>query len=315
MSTVAVFGGTGFIGREVVRRALTSAPGASPLGNAKIVVASRSLPSDYPFAGRVEFRPADVTRPDTLAPALEGVETVIQALSFPTAPIEIPRRGWTYLHVDGQGSENLVRAARAAGVKRYLYVSGAGAGEMRRENWFRAKDMAEAAVRANFPNDFTILRPSWIYGPGDRSMNKFLFFAKYLPFFPVFGDGMNKIQPVFVEDVAKAILAAVASPAARTKTYGLGGPETLTMRQIAETIFRVTNDRPILGILPHPIPLMKIPAFFAEFLPVPPLSRGMIDFVTMEAQVSLDAARADLGFDPVPLAEGLRRYVPHTSRV
>lgn len=306
MKTVAVFGGTGFLGTEVVRRLVLEKP-----FDDRVVVVSRNPRPDHPCASRVAFRRADVTRPETLPPALEGVDVVVQAVQFPTAPIEVPRKGWTYMRVDGAGTEALAEAARKAGVKRFLYLSGAGAGEERRENWFRAKDRAEAAVRANFPNDYTIFRPSWVYGPGDRSMNKFLAFARYLPFFPVFGDGRNRIQPLYVEDLARAVCAAIETDASRAKTYGLGGPEVLTMREVAEVVFRAVSRRPPLGVVPHPIPLMKAIGFFAELIfPVPPISRGMIDFVTMEALVDNSLAASDLGFRPLPLAKGLARYVP-----
>lgn len=304
---IAVVGGTGFVGGEIVRQLVSSRIALEQ--GIKIVVVSRHAPDPFPFAGRAEFRSGDVTRPETLAPALDGVDCVIQALQFPNAPVENPSRGWTYGKVDGEGTEHLAVAARAAGVRRYLYVSGAGAGENRKESWFRAKDRAESAVKSNFPMDHTILRPNWIYGPGDRSMSKFVFFAKALPLFPLIGDGRNRIQPLFVEDAARAVLTALHSDVARGKTYGLGGPETLTMRQVAEVIFRVVGERPLLGAIAHPIPFMKLAGFFAEFLPTPPISRGMIDFVTGESLVSSDAARADLAFSPLSLEAGLRRYL------
>ncbi len=304
---VAIVGGTGFVGGEIVRQLVASRQAYE--AGTEIVVVSRREPDVFPFAGRAEFRPGDVTRPETLAPALEGIDCVVQALQFPNAPVEDPSREWTYLKVDGQGTEHLAAAARAAGVRRYLYVSGAGAGENRKESWFRAKDRAEAAVRSHFPNDHTILRPNWIYGPGDRSMSKFVFFARALPFFPLIGDGRNRIQPFFVEDAARAVVSALGSDAAKGKTYGLGGPDILTMRQVAETIFRVVGERPPLGLIPHPIPFMKLAAVFAGLLPTPPISGGMIDFVTGESLVSIDAARADLAFSPLPLEAGLRRYL------
>lgn len=284
---IVVAGGTGFIGGAVVRALARAGRG--------VRAASRRTG-------------LDVGRPETLGPALAGATTVVQALQFPTHPVEIPRRGWTYEAVDGAGTERLIEAARAAGVRRYIYLSGAGAGRGRPEPWFRAKDRAEAAVRAS-GLDWTILRPSWVYGPGDRSLQRFVAFVRYLPFFPMIGDGRTRVAPLFVDDLAALVVRALDEPRAVGRAFDLGGPEDLEMRDVVRTMVRVLGVRRPYPIVPHPKPFMKAVAAVLELLPTPPLSRGMIDFVTMEAPVDDREARHLLGWRPRRLEEALQTYL------
>ena len=114
---------------------------------------------------------------------MNGVETVVGCQQFPNSPIEDPKRGYTFEEVDARGTENLVQAAKAAGVQKYVYLSGSGAAPDAERHWYRAKWRAERAVRES-GMQFVILRPSWVYGPEDRSLNRFLGMSRYLPFVP-----------------------------------------------------------------------------------------------------------------------------------
>ena len=127
-----------------------------------------------------------MTRPATLGPALVGVDTLVISLAIRNSPIEAPRRGQTFEKVDAAGTEALVAAAVLAGVRRLVYVSGAGAAADASRHWFRAKWRAEEAVRGSGIT-YTIFRPSWIYGPGDHSLNRFLGMSRWLPFVPQIG--------------------------------------------------------------------------------------------------------------------------------
>ena len=296
MSPITVVGGTGFIGGAVVR-ALEAAG-----RNEKAPVRSVSRRTGL-----------DVTRPETLRGALDGTGTLVQALQFPTHPVEIPRRGWTYEHFDGLGTENLVAEAKRAGVRRYVYVSGAGVRPGRREAWFRAKHRAEEAVRTSgIP--WTILRPSWVYGPGDRSLNKFVAFVRYLPFFPMIGTGEEKVAPLFVDDLAALVVRALDDPRTVNAVFEVGGPEAIEMNEIVRTLVRVLGVRRPYPIVPHPKSFMKTVAWFLEFPPTPPLSRDAVDFVTMEEPVDDRAARDVLGWNPRRLEEALRAYLPPAAR-
>src|SRR5205823_3128586 len=130
----------------------------------------------------------DVQDATTLPSAVEGAEAVIQTLTFPTFPVEKKSRGFTFEEFDHLGTARLVRAAASAKVGRFVYSSGSGAAPDAPKTWFRAKWRGEQAVRHS-GIEAVIIRPSWVYGSEDRALNRFVTFARRLPFVPVVGDG------------------------------------------------------------------------------------------------------------------------------
>ena len=297
---ILVSGGTGFIGSEIVQRLLGE---PSP---ARITVGTRSPERHKEGDSRISWIRADVGDSASLERATQGQEVVIHCVQFPNAPIENTRRGWTYLQVDGAGSVRMVEAAKKSSVRRFIYLSGAGAGRGRKEPCFLAKAMAEEAILRS-GMEYVILRPSWIYGHGDRSMNRFARMARFLPFLPVIGDGRTKVQPVFVRDVAGAAARAVTSAKATNQLFELGGPEELTMDEIMKRVLRVLGKRRFL--LHHPTGLMKLAAQFLKFLPGPPLTPGAVDFLTMENPVDSTAAVEALDLKLSTLEAGLGSYM------
>src|SRR5262249_45136381 len=130
---------------------------------------------------------------------------------------------------------------------------------------------------------YTIFRPSWVYGREDRSLNRFVKFARTLPFVPVIGDGKNRVQPLFILDLAKIVSMALENPKAINQVYEIGGPQTLTMNEIVATMLRAMGKhRPIVH---HPAWFMKLAAGPLTLLPRPPLSPDAVDFITMEELV------------------------------
>lgn len=295
MSSILVTGGTGFIGSQVVRKLLAR-------GHQVIVMSRNPAKTRAALPAGVEVRPGDVRDEASLQKAMSGVEVVISAVQFPNHPVENPRRGHTYMEVDGHGTARQVAAATATGVKHFIYLSGAGTRAGQTFPWFKAKLKAEGAVKdSGIP--YTIVQPSWIYGPDDRSLNKFVAFARYLPFIPVIGDGTTQVSPVFVQDVAEVIARCVEQPAAKNKTYELGGPQQLSMDQIIQTMLGVMGkSRPLVH---HPAWLMKILTVPMALLPTPPLSPSAVDFVLMDEPVDNTAILRDFNIRLTPLAEGL----------
>jgi NADH dehydrogenase len=296
---IVVAGGTGFIGREVVERLLETR-------GDEIVVTSRDPERGDPWGGRVRMVQAFAGDPISMGKAFTGAEVVVQAIQFPNHPVEDPSRGRTYVEVDGKGTEVAVSVAKKLGVRRFVYLSGAGAGQGRPQPWFQAKDRAEAAIRAS-GMEYAVLRPSWIYGPGDRSMNRFVFFCRYLPVVPVIGDGKTRVQPIAVQDVARCVAEAARREDAKDKVFELGGPERLTMDEIIRTVQKVLGKR--RPLLHHPAPLMKILVRPMALLPEPILSPTAIDFVLQEVEVDPKPALDYFGFPFRRLEEGLREYV------
>jgi NADH dehydrogenase len=296
---VAVAGGTGFVGGAIAAE-------AHRRGHRVVVLSHRGEAARGPLPDDVEIRTADVADPATLPAALAGVDALVIALAFPNSPMESPRKGHTFEAVDAQGTEHLVGAAAAAGVRRLVYVSGAGAAPDARRHWFRAKWRAEEAVRASGITS-TIIRPTWVFGPRDVSLNRFLGFARRLPFVPLTNGGGQLLAPVFVDDAADLAVDSITAPGAADQVFELGGPETMTMREIIRRATRVANLR--RPILPGPTPLLKVAAWPMSFLPTPPLTPDAIDFIDQPATVDLTPLLARMPRRLTPLEEALATYL------
>lgn len=296
---VAVAGGTGFVGggiaAELHRR-----------GHRVVVLSHRGESARGPLPDGVEIRRADVADAATLGPALAGVDALVIALAFPNSPMEAPRKGFTFEEVDARGTERLAAAARAAGVGRLVYISGAGAAPDADRHWFRAKWRAEEAIRESGITS-TIIRPTWIYGPRDVSLNRFLAFARRLPFVPLTNTGGQSLAPVFIDDVGRLAADSLTDPAAADQVFELGGPETMTMREIVRRATRAAGvARPIL---PGPTPLLKLAGWPLSFLPTPPLTPAAIDFINQPATVDLAPLLERMPRRLTPLDEGLSTYL------
>jgi NADH dehydrogenase len=294
---VAVAGGTGFVGGAIARE-------LAARGHRVVVLSHRKMAGDS--SSTFEYRQADVTRPESLATALAGVDALVISLAFRNSPIEAPRRGQTFELVDAAGTEALVAAARTAGVRRLVYISGAGAAADAVRHWFRAKWRAEESVRGS-GIVYTIFRPSWIYGPGDHSLNRFLGFSRWLPFIPQIGNGRQRLAPVFVGDVGSLVADALVTPAVENATLEVGGPETLTMDEIIRVALRVLRRR--RPILHAPVVLMKVMTAPLTLLPSPPMTPAAIDFIVQSAPVDTGPLHEALPRRLTPLAEALATYL------
>jgi len=297
---IVVTGGTGFIGSAVVDRLLES-------GDDEVVVTSRDPAGRDTWPGRVERVQAFAGDALSLGRAFTRADVVVHAIQFPNHPVEDPSRGRTYMEVDGRGTQVAAMAARRVGVRRFVYLSGAGAGQGRPQPWFKAKELAEEAIRGT-GMEHVILRPSWIYGPRDRSMNRFVAFCRYLPFVPVIGDGKTPVYPIYVADVARAVAEGVRREDARDTLLDLGGPERLTMDEVVRTIQAVLGKR--RPLVHHPAGLMKLLVLPMQLLPEPILSPTAIDFVTQEVEMEPGPAMEYFGFPFRRLEDGLREYLP-----
>lgn len=291
---ILVAGGTGFTGRAIVA--------ALRQRGHQVRVLSRGTNNPWPGDTGVEMAQGDVRNRSTLDPAMNGVSCVIVAVQFPGHPVEVPAEGLTYDEYDRKGTENLVAAAVAGGVSRFIYVSGAGVGEGRPEEWFVAKGKAEDAVRGS-GLEWVILRPSWMYGPGDKALNKFAAIARFSPVVPLTSMGSNTVQPVHVDDVAEVVAQCVDKPGTTGQVIGVAGPQTLSMREIVRTLLEAMGKK--RAILPTPEPLVKLGAAVLYRLPGRILSPRAVDFANAEATVDITAMRELVGVEPRELAKGL----------
>lgn len=232
---ITIFGGSGFLGRYVcqallaqgARLRVTGRSGASamhikPLGN----------------LGQVQLMAADVRKADSLARALHGADMAVNLVgSFDNMDA-----------VQHIGAANVAKAAQAAGCSALVHISAIGADEDSAAQYGRSKAAGEAAVRGAFPNA-VILRPSIVFGREDQFINRFAGLIRMLPIVPIIG-AETKFQPVFVGDVAKAVVAALLDPALGGKTFELGGPQVLTMRGLNEWIAHAIGRAPAFVDVP-----------------------------------------------------------------
>lgn len=298
---ILVAGGTGFVGSGIVRELARRGQPVAAMSRSPQRAAQR-----FP-ALAVEHRQGDVRDPDSLARAVEGAQVVIAAVTFPNLPMENRRLGYTFEAIDAAGTARLVAAAKAAGASRFIYISGAGAAPDARYHWQRAKWRAETAVREG-ELTYVIFRPSWIYGPEDRSLNRFLRIARLSPVVPIVGGGdRQRLQPVFIDDVAWAVAEAVESPAAANRVLEIGGPEVLTMNEVIRTALAAMGKSRL--ILSTPKGLVKLAAHLLQLLPGPPLTPDAVEFITMDALADNTAVREALGIQPRPLREGVATYL------
>ena len=211
---VTIFGGSGFLGRHTVR--------ALARAGWRIRVATRHPARGFflrPLGtvGQIDFVKCDVADADNVAAAVMGANAVINLTGI------LFQKGQTFEDVQAEGAANIAKAAAAAGVRALVHVSAIGADAQSGSEYATTKAQGEQAVRTAFP-DAVILRPSIIFGPEDGFFNKFAGMARFLPMLPLVGGGHTRFQPVFVGDVAAAIVQALSSPSARGRTFELGGP-------------------------------------------------------------------------------------------
>jgi uncharacterized protein YbjT (DUF2867 family) len=296
---ILIAGGSGFIGAALVRNLIARGEDVGVM----TAHPERSRSRIERLGARLVH--GDVLDPRSLDRAVAGAEAVVQALTFPTFPAEKPRKRYTFEEFDQRGTERLVEAAANAGVARYVYTSGTGVAPDAPEVRYRAKWLGEEAIRATGIGH-AIIRPSWVYGREDPGLNKFVAFHRWLPFVPVIGDGSQRLQPVFVEDVADA-LAQAARPTGPAGTFEIGGPEVLTMNEVLRTMMDVREKVKPLVHFPRFLPWLA--GFVLQVLPKPPLSPEAVDFGTAEALADTDDLLKEFDLRLTPLREGLSTYL------
>ena len=298
---ILVTGGTGVVGAAVVKELVSRGKPIAVMSRSVSSVAERFPGLD------IDARQGDVGDRASLTDAFANIETVVNCVQFPNSPIENKGKGWTFEQVDYQGTVSQVAAAKQAGVSRFVYVSGVGAAADAEKHWFVSKWKAEEAVRQS-GIVHVIVRPTWVYGPEDVALNRFVGFARRLPFVPSFGSGQQMMQPIFIDDLGRILADAVEKPGADNQTFEAGGPDRFSMDDVVKTALEIADKkRPILH---QPAAIGKLMATFLQVLPGPPLTPDSIDFITNEAVA--DNAALERVFAPklTPLREGLATYLP-----
>ncbi len=303
---IVVAGGTGFLGRYLSRALLADDHEVAVLGRDP-----RKVERIPQLAGAKGLY-GDVTDPYSLKGLFDGYDAVAAAIQFPNYPMEVPRKGLTFDRYDRQGTQYLLAEAQRSGVERFFYISGAAVDPSSPQSWYRAKGRAEEIIKSSGMT-YSILRPSWAYGPEDKALNKFVKIAKLSPVVPVptrvagLRPVGQRIQPVFVEDIGAATAKIFSTETAWNHLFEIGGPDIVTMPEVVRTMLDVMGKRRVL--VPVPAPLMKIATAPLTLLPKPPLTPGGVDFAVQDGLVDNSALRSMLQIEPVPLRVGLSRYL------
>ena len=302
-SVATVFGGSGFLGRYVVKRLagagyVTRVAVRDPEGAMFLRPMGR--------VGQIVPMYASLTHEATIARAVDGAELVVNLVG-----ILAERRGGDFHRIHAEGAGRIATLAVAAGAARMVQVSAIGADQASQSLYARSKAEGEAAVRAAMPGA-TILRPSVVFGAEDQFFNRFAAMAQILPFMPVIS-GETEMQPVYVGDVSDAVMAALTGLDTAGKTYELGGPQIWTFREILAYILKETRRRRKLVNIP--MGMARFQASLAELLPTKPFTR---DQLLMLSRPNIMATGVpgllDLGITPTPIElivpEYLDRYRP-----
>lgn len=288
MADFAVFGGTGFLGRCIVEALLAE-------GHRVRVVARNPEAAGMP-PGAVPVQ-ADILRPETVAPALEGADGAVNAVSLYLEHGEVTFRA---VHVDG--AARLAEAARAAGLGRYVHVSGIGADAASADPFIRSRGAGEAAVRDACPYA-SIVRPSVMVGKDDAIRSTILRVIRHQPVFPLFGRGDTRLQPVHRADVAAAI-ARLLTMEAPAPLYEFGGAVTYTYDRLVREVARAAGHR----VWPVPVPFLawRSVALVSERLPGAPLTRSQVALVRQDNVASADLPNlGELGITPTDIVDDM----------
>jgi NADH dehydrogenase len=285
---VTVFGGSGFIGRHLVR-ALAKAGWRVRVATRRPDLAFFLQPSGK--VGQIHAVQANIRYPDSVAAALRGATAAINLVG-----ILSPSGTQTFDAIQHLGAEAVAAAAATAGIRHFVQMSAIGADPAGASLYAKTKAEGERAVRQAFPSA-TILRPSVVFGPEDDFFNRFASMAQIMPVLPAIGGGETKLQPVFVDDVAEAVLRSL-DESASGKIYELGGPEIVTLRDLMAYVLTVTGRKGFVA--PLPFPLAMLIGFGSEI--AAKLSLGLLPASITRDQVEL--LRHDNIVSPAALAEG-----------
>lgn len=299
---VTVFGGSGFIGNQVVRAL------AKQGLRVRIAVRQPNLAYKAPMmgdVGQIDIFQANVRNEASVARALDGAQGCVNLTGV---LYEAGRQKFASIHT--QGARNVAAAARAAGVTRLVHMSALGADAASTSKYARSKAEGEAAVREAFP-DAVIVRPSIVFGPDDSFFNKFGSMAAMAPALPLVGGGKTRFQPVYVGDVARAIAKAVTDPACAGRTYELGGPATYTFRELLELVLAETQRRRALIPLPWPVAsaIGSAGNLVAGIIP-PPLTSDQVELLKTDNVPAAGApGLAELGVEPTAVEAIVGQYL------
>lgn len=290
---VFVTGGTGFVGREVLRQLVAA-------GHAVRVLVRPGSEAKLLVDDAVEIHHGDATEPATLDGALLGCDAVIHLIGIIR---EFPSRGITFERLHVEATANLLAAARGQGVKRWLHMSANGAGPAGTTVYHRTKGQAEELVRGS-GLDWTIFRPSLIFGPGGEFVTMLADLIRKLPVVPVLGDGKYRLQPVAAAQVAESFVRALAMPETVGQTYHLGGGASYSYDEILDLTGRAIG-RGQVAKAHQPLFMVKPMIRLLEHADHFPITSDQLEMLLAGNVCDNSAWAAAFGLRPLTYAEGI----------
>lgn len=291
---ILVTGGTGFVGRHFIRRMKAA-------GHSVRCLVRDKEKADALFGDAVDFVQGDIQNKDALQLASYGMDAIVHLVGIIYEP-----EGVLFQKVHVQGTANVILSARTAGVRRLIHFSASGAEKKSPSRYFRTKWEAEELVRQS-GLDYTIFRPTLIFGPGDNLINRYMKWITWLPILPVVGSGKHKVQPIFINDVARAIQESLNRPISIGQTYALGGPSVLNSRQIISELAAVLRKERMQ--LPIPASLLWVIATLMEkLLPNPLLTIEQLQALHRDNICDITALEHELEIHPMSLQKSVRDF-------
>ena len=296
--TAIVFGGSGFLGHAVVQ--------ALAARGYNVRVPTRDLGKTLDLkpmgvTGQVTAFTASVRSDSAVALAIEGCDVVINLIGTLS---EKRKSGYQTAHVET--AARLARLAREAGVRHFIHVSALGIDPRARETYVQTKARGEEAIRTFFP-PAVILRPGLMFGPRDRFFNRLSLMARYSPILPLFGNGHARLQPVYVGDVAAAIMAAIDNPSAQGGVFDVAGAKTYTLRELMALVMKTTGRHRLL--VPMPNILARALVGVLSLLPAPPLTSDQLGLMNRDNISRVGSILPVWGIKPKTLEEILPTYL------
>jgi len=292
---VFVTGGSGFVGRAIINRLLASQH------EVRALVRRADAIAQQPHLTTVT---GDTTDPDSLKNLLSGCDAVIHLVGIIR---EVPRKNITFDKLHTESTQNIVQASYDQGVPRYLHMSANGTRDAAITRYHQTKWAAEEVVRQSNLN-WTIFRPSLIFGPQDEFINMLAKIIKLFPVVPVFGDGRYQIQPVHVDDIATAFLSALDNQDSAQKIYCCCGSQTYSYNQLLDTIGKTLKKKSVCKIH-QPLALMKPIVKLLQSFPLFPITEDQLQMLLEGNTCEEDHWIHDFKIKPVSLDAAINNYL------
>ena len=296
---IAIFGGGGFLGKHLMRQ-LTKLDYRIKVATRNPYLKGHLKPLGNP--GQIELFKTNIFDKDDVNRAIKNCDFVINLVGILH---ETRRQKFNQIHAEFPAF--LSKLCSEKNIKKLIHISALGVKEKHISLYMQSKLQGEKNIQNNFKSS-VILRPSIVFGPDDKFFNKFASIAQFLPFLPLIGGGKTKFEPIYVGDVAKAIVKTLELNNSQTKIYELGGPENFSFKQLMEVLLQEIKKKRLL--IPIPFNIAKFQSYFLQIIPNPLLTPDQVELLKYNNVVSGEYnTLKDLGISGKTIREILPKYI------